>query len=821
MFANVFAATLRNLARNRLYAAISIASLAVGMAATILTGLYLRDELTFDRFIPGYRNAFVVVTHLRPAGRTALVTDLTYPALAAPLKLQFPEIRYTARLDSRSMAVGRNALTTLENVAWIDPDFFRILPLPVIAGDPAAAMARPDGVVITRRMARKVFGQDAPIGQLLQLDRKLTLRVGAVLQDLPGNTHLDADVFASNLNAAAPHAPGTERPLRRGQFTFGTRVYVGVRDPADGPRLDQALQAFTAQRILLPNGLLPSGSSLSLRLVPLAGLHLYPLQGLSLPGAKPQGNPSVLAALGLIAALVLAAAAVNFVNLMTARASRRAVEVGVRKAAGATRGDLVLQFMGESILYGLIGLVLALGVVELALPGLRAALDRTLVFDYWREPRTLAALAALSLGVGALAGAYPAFVQSSFRPAVVLKGALPHTSGSMRVRTLLVALQFAVLVGLTLAVGVIAKQTHFALNDALRIDKAQMVMLDILPPSPAPRPQQCRDAFIDRVRALPGVQGAACASMPAMDTGDSPVHVSLPSGADMILTGAGLDRGFLELYGVRPLAGRFFNAAHPEDEAPARSPAEVKTVVVNQTAARALGYRSPEQAVGQALHITAYNAMAGGPAQIVGVAPDFGFDLVNHGVRPMVYFEWPSVSGVMNIKLTGRSIPETLSEIDAAWRATGAVRPPTRRFADDYVQSIYADTIRQGWLIDALCAVAVFVAALGMLGLAVFVGERRTKEIGVRKAMGATNGEVVRLLLWSFSRPMLAANLIAWPVSWWALDRWLQGFGRHIGLEPWMFLAASAAALAFAIAVTLFHTLGVARVRPALALRYE
>jgi putative ABC transport system permease protein len=171
--------------------------------------------------------------------------------------------------------------------------------------------------------------------------------------------------------------------------------------------------------------------------------------------------------------------------------------------------------------------------------------------------------------------------------------------------------------------------------------------------------------------------------------------------------------------------------------------------------------------------------MAGGAARIVGVAPDFAFDLVHHGVRPMVYFEMPSASGVMNIKLTGRSIPETLTAIDTAWRATGAVRPPTRQFADQYVQSIYADTIRQGWLIDALCGVAVFLAALGMLGLAVFLGERRTKEIGVRKAMGATSGDVVGLLVWSFSRPLLAANLIAWPVSWWALDRWLHGLSTE------------------------------------------
>jgi putative ABC transport system permease protein len=818
MFKSVLAAALNNLARNRLYAAISILSLAIGMATAILTGLYVRDELSFDRFIPGYRNVYVVVAHLHPPGRPTLITDATFPPLGAALKSEFSDIQATARLLSTSTAVGRGEVTSLEAIAFVDPDFFSILPLPAIAGDPVAAVHRPDGAVITRALARKVFGQDAPIGQTIELNRATKLRVDAVIKDLPANSHLDQDVFISGLNALSPLRPANDRPLVRGQISLSYRTYFRVPNPEAGERLDREMPGFLARRLLLPNGRLQSGSALELRMIPLAGLHLYPLTGLS--SAKPQGSRAILTALSLIAGLVLTMAAINFVNLMTARAARRAVEVGVRKAAGATRRDLILQFIGEAVIYALVALVLGIGVVELALPSLRAMLDRPLDFAYWREPQMLVGGMGLCLVVGVLAGLYPALVQSSFRPAAVLKGVLPQTTGSAKVRSSLATLQFAFLIGLILAVMVIAGQTHYALNDGLRLDKAQMVMMDVRAPPGPPKPR-CREAFVDQVRRLPGVQGAACANLTAFDESDVPVTVDLPGGRDLQFTMGIVDHGFFELYGLKPLAGRFFSPAHPEDETPIVQPLKPGTVVLNQTAARALGYASPEQAVGRRFRNKQYGSFAAGDLEIVGVAPDFSFDLINHGVRPMAYFLVPQALDTLSIKLKGQDVPETLKAIDDLWRQSGAVRPPSRRFVDDYLQSVYIAAIRQGWLIDALCGLAIFIACLGLLGLAAFTAERRTKEIGIRKAMGASSPGIVGMLLWSFSQPVLWANLIAWPIAWWALNRWLQAFGRRIELEPWMFLAAGAAALLIAVLTVASHAIRVAQAKPVGALRYE
>jgi putative ABC transport system permease protein len=291
-----------------------------------------------------------------------------------------------------------------------------------------------------------------------------------------------------------------------------------------------------------------------------------------------------------------------------------------------------------------------------------------------------------------------------------------------------------------------------------------------------------------------------------------------PTGA-MAMDFGPVDHGFFELYGLMPLAGRFFSAAHPEDEVPiGPGLLKAKAIVINESAARALGYRRPELAIGRLLRP---QLAALGPIQIIGVVPDFTFDLTHPGKHPATYLLLPTRLDTLTVKLTGRDVPATLQAIDAAWRATGSARPAHRRFVDDYLQQVYLATIQQGRLLDALCAVAVLLAGLGLFGLASFTAERRVKEIGVRKAMGASTADVARLLLWSFSRPVLWANLIAWPLGWWALSQWLEGFSRHISLEPWMFLAAAAAALIVALVTVLTHTLRVASAKPVGALRYE
>jgi putative ABC transport system permease protein len=824
MLRNVLAATLRNLMRNRLHAAISIGGLAIGMAAAILTGLYIRGELSFDSFMPGHDKAYVVVWELDQPGAPPIVEDWSQYFVARAMKLDFKEVQAAARLNLGSQPVGvrSDRVEGLESIGWSDPDLFSILRAPALAGDPVATLHRPDGVVITRAMARKYFGQDAPIGRVLTLNRQAPLRVGAVIDDPPPTSDLMFQIFASALNAASPLRQDDLQTNTRGTFWVTSRSYVRLADAAAAARLNAAMPDFFRRHLANPDGSTVLGLKGSFKLIPVGDLHLYPLKNTSLVNGEGLGSRSALVALAVIAVLVLCAASVNFINLMTGRAARRAVEVGVRKAAGASRGHLVLQFMGEALLYAIVALVLALALAELVRPLASGLVGRELSVDFWRDPQALGGCLALAVGLGLLTGVYPALIQSSFRPAAVLKGVLPQATGSAAIRSVLTTLQFAVLIGLILAIIVIARQTRYALNQAFDVDKSMMLTVDITPgrlaggPPRQPEPL-CRDTFPDRVRALPGVAAAACSGSGALEVGDNNWDVETPTGPKAMDIGA-IDHGFFELYGVKPLAGRLFSQAHPEDEAPTKPPYLPKTIVINESAARALGYSQPALAIGKFMRP---QGQGQGPIQIIGVVPDVTFDLKHPGAHPATYLDSTLRLDTLTVKLAGRDVPGTLRAIDAAWRATGSARPPRRRFVDDYLQQTYLATIQQGRLLDVLCGVAVLLAGLGLFGLASFTAERRVKEIGVRKAMGASTADVARLLLWSFSQPVLWANLIAWPLAWWALRLWLEGFSRHISLQPWMFLVSAAAALLIALATVFAHTLRVASAKPVGALRYE
>ena len=830
MFRNYFSAALGNLARNPLYAGISIASLAIGMAVAILTGLYIRDETAFDGRMRGVDHVYVVVSNYQLGASKPKIVDNIVPPVGPDLKLDFKEALHTARESHASVGVRHGEVAAMEVVGWSDPDLFDILYLPVVAGDPSAALKQADGAVITRAMARKYFGEDAPIGQTLLVSGTAGFRVGAVVRDPPANTNLAHPIWLSNLNAASP-VRGAEAAFRyRESYGSCCRTYVQVADTAAADSIRAGLPDFFVRRIGFPGGRLKSGAVVHLDLVPLTRLHLYPLNGFSAFGAGvPQGDWAMVWTLALVAAVVLAVGAINFVNLMTARAARRAVEVGVRKASGARRVDLVAQFVGEAVVYALIAWVFAVAAVELISPVARAILARPLVLSHWRDPLPLAMSFILAVVLGAVSAIYPALVQSSFRPAQVLKGVLPATSGSALVRTALTTAQFVALIGLVVAVIVIARQTHFVLGEGLNVDKANVMTMNIYntrrPDQPASvsLTPPCRTAFPDQVRALPGVAGASCAAPNTLDSGDLTTTLPRPDGTSLAVLRSPVDFGFLELYGQKPVAGRFFSQDHPIDETPYDGPGPrlPKIAVINQMMVKALGFASPNAAVGQTFK--ANIALGGVPAEllIIGVTPDFAFDLLDLGKWPRSYTVDPSGMATLSIKLKPGGQAATLSAIDDLWRKTGSPLPPTHRFVDDYVQNFYLATLQQGWMLDALCLVAVFLACLGLFGLVSFVAEQRTKEIGVRKAMGASTGDIVGLLMRAFLRPVLLANLIAWPLAWWILQHWLEGFVRHIALQPWMFIIAALGALCVATATVLIYTLRVAAAKPVAALRHE
>ncbi|HZZ36642.1 MAG TPA: FtsX-like permease family protein [Caulobacteraceae bacterium] len=813
MFRNYLAAALRNLERNSLYAGVTIAGLAIGFAAAMLIALYVRDELSYDRFVPGHEAIYRVSETIAFTGERPIESDTTPMLMAPSLKLEFPQVAASARLTGISFppTVRHGDIVAAEqNLGWADPDFFRVMPLPALAGDPAGALDAPDGLVITRTIARKYFGRDTPLGETLLVDGH-PMRITAVLKDLPSSTHLKADMFASG---RSPYSFITEQEKVATPFNNTMATYIRLRPGASAASIEKGLSGFVDRHF--PPAL-RGQTKITIHLVPLTDIHLRP----STQGAfKPAADRGIIAAIAAVGVLIVLVAAINFVTLMTARASRRAVEVGVRKASGATRRDLIVQFMGEAALYVLISAVFAVALAELLLPAFNAFLQRTITFDYWRDPLLAGSIVAAMLATALAAGAYPALVLSAFRPSSVLKGGLVSAGGGSLVRQGLVVVQFAVLVGLILGAATIARQTLFALNEGMRLDKDQVLFIAAKP---------CTDGMRDAMAALPGVKRAACASAQALALTDVTDLASV-NGRQYFISLAPVDFGFFELYGIKPIAGRLFDRARPSDGYTGPSPVN-PPIVLNETAVHKLGFASPSAALGKVVtwHFhtdldTAYGNDPAQPSQIIGVVPDFTFGSMRQPIGAMMYMVGPKVSydsTALNLKLDGRRVPETLQAIDGLWKRVGGGIAMQRYFVGQFTMRHYIDTIIQGATIAIASVIALSIACLGLFALSAYTAERRTKEIGIRKAMGASSADILRLLLWEFTKPVLVANLIAWPASWLVMDWGLKGFADHVDLPIALFLAAGAAAVVIAWLTVGFHAYLVARAKPVSALRYE
>ena len=831
MLRNYVSAALGNIGRNGLYAGITILGLAVSFAAAIVIGLYLREEYTFERFLPGYERAYRLESDASMPGQKTRPMIFTSGVLAGPLKLEFPEVQSVARLTSGRPFLKRGGVATPETAVWVSPDFFRIMSYPVLAGDPNAAMQAPDGLVLTRQAARKYFGVDAPIGRTLLVnpaedaaygyspaDKDMVtsfhpMRVMAVLKDLPSNTHLNVQVFAAG---RAPFSTMTIEERYASPYNISQLTYLKLKPGVDPAALTARLAAFGRANYPPQNGV----PAFRFRLMPISRIHFSDV-GMGPEVLRPSVEPRVDAAIAAVGVLIVAIAAINFVTLMTARASRRAVEVGIRKAVGARRGDLVIQFMGETLIYVLISLVLAAALTELVLPYVNAFLQRTLAFDYLGDAGLAAALTGSALLIVVLAGVYPSLALSSFRPAAVLGGGGGQSPGSARVRQVLVVAQFAILIGLVVMTATIYRQTQFALNDALRMDTNQVVWLA----------EPCRSAFAREAAAQPGVKAKSCASFGAMTFGENPTYALMPDRSRRTLDEAVIDTGFFELHDLKPLAGRLFSRDRGEDMALDRPDADASlqpSVVINESASRVLGYVRPADAVGRTVTWARNSALsiktgmpAARPSRIIGVVGDFTLGSIRNQIAPQIFDVYPARTQFVLLKLDGRAMPETLKTLQGLWSRTGHGRPAEFGFESWYVRDHYKDVITQGVAIAVCAGLAILIACLGLFAMAAFITERRTKEIGVRKAMGAGTGDVMGLLLWQFTKPVLWANLIAWPLAFWAMDNWLRGFAYRVDLPAWLFVAAAASAVAIAVATVAFHAWIAARAVPANALRYE
>jgi putative ABC transport system permease protein len=794
MFRNCLAAALRHLARNRLYSTISVLGLSVGLSTALLAALVIHNELSHDHFIPGYDRIYMAVTGITPPGEATIYKDSTNAFVGKQLVLKFKEFQAMTRLYAGNAILSHGKIEAHEQTYWADPNAFEVLPLPVVAGDLKAALARPDSIVITRSIARKYFGRDAPLGETLveKFDghpQTAVLTVAAVIEDVPPNgTHLRAEIFLPSLAPWTPLYQTDHLPDKDRSDLIGTYTYLKLVPHAS---VDQVLQRLPA----MEQGLWthpPKGWAVALKLVRMDRI-----------AANPWLTPGFSSRLMMVAIVgfgILLIAGVNFLNLLTARSARRAKEVSIRKLAGAQRRTLTIQFLSESIVYVIAASVVAVAFTELLLPQVNAFLNTGATFRYWRDPALIGALALAALLFGSLAGAYPALVLSAFRPLRVLTGETGQSRAPGLMRQILVMAQFAVLIGLIIAAVVVYQQRQFATQDALRVDANQILLIN----SP------CNSAFTSPLRALAGVRGVACSSSNLVDHGGINVWlVNDKVGVPQLLYRIVAQPTLFDLYGIKPVAGRTSGSTGST------------YYVVNETAARHLGFAKPADVVGHEGPV--YDSKPPQKVSVIGVVPDFSLGSVQNAIEAQAFLITDKDSGfdLISVKLTGLQIPETLSAIDRLWLATGSKTPISRVFLEERIQLMYLAMLRQAQLFGVFAAMAVVLACLGLLGLAASIAERRTREIGIRKALGADTGNIFRLLLQQFAKPVLWANLIAWPVTAYAMHRWLQGFAYHVDLEVWLFPAAAGLALLIALLTVSTQAILVARAKSVAALRYE
>jgi putative ABC transport system permease protein len=812
MLGNYLKIAWRNIVGSPLFSAINIVGLAIGLACCIVITLFVRYEMSFDK---QWDNADRIYRVTRDFFGNNLELAAVAPPIAPLLKQDFVEVEDAIRIIATGgAAVSRGDLRIREeNLVLADPNTFEFFNLEFISGNAESALARPTNIVLTERAAERYFGDEDPMGQTLNLMDQADVTVSGVIRDLPDNTHMAFELIGSI--AAIPLMLGPDELESWGSNNYYTYIRLPAGyDPAD---LEAKFNDFLVRHW---NEDAESSSALGLQRLP--DIHLTSDRD---GEWQANGSIAIVYTFSAVALFVLLIACINFMNLTTARSTQRAREVGVRKVVGANRGQLIFQFMGESILLTALAMLLAVALVEIVLPVFGAFLEKPLAFSL-ADPGSLGLLLASLLVVGLFAGSYPALYLSKFRPADVLKGPASGT-GSALLRRTLVVIQFATSIALLIATGVVMAQMNYARNVDLGYDKARNLVTQL--PYFADL-WETYEPMKAELEAHPDILSVVYSSrVPSMQNNDGSGYIAegmqIAMENFMAIADIKVDYSWFEHYGVEFLAGRPFRPNEIRVEAPSEENPVVKSVaILNESAARRFNW-SPDEAVGKVIREPQSRALDRFyDYEIVGVIPDIHFSSLHNAMKATVYAPPdPNYGRWLSVKLAAGDHREAIAYFESTWKKLVPGEPVFWEFLDNRFDALYRSEQRQAQMFGVFSAFAIFVATLGLFGLASFTTERRTKEIGIRKVMGASVKDIVFLLTADFTRLVLLANIIAWPVAYYFMNDWLNRFAYRAPFAEWawLFVASALAALAVAWLTIILQAGRAATSRPVLALRYE
>ena len=829
MWHNYLVTGFRALTKNRTYAFINIFGLALGLAACLLLLIYVRYETSYDAWLPEAERVYQVQTFGTDpqTGESLDMQAVTRPVTDALAK-DFPQIEAISRLETDQEVVLKDGKAlTVEKAAAADAPFFRIIQLAFLHGDPKTALRDTDSVTLSRSEAMRLFGTEAALGRTITTvrgDRKVDLRVTGVFEDLPKNSHMDLGMVRRFNSAEEEDCPWG---------CVNGFSYVKLKPGIDVATINGQMQAWEKRNVPTRDvGGSDIGARTDWRLTNLRDIHL----GKAQRGARPGNDMRTIVTFTIIAFLILGMAVVNFVNLATARAGQRAREVAVRKVLGAKKRQLVAQFLGESMLLVGIAMLIALALIELTLPVFSNFLDAGLKLDYLGSGGLLLPVVGLTLVVGLLGGLYPAFQLSRYQPATVLKANNSSTDpqGSGRLRNILVVAQFAVSIGLIACTAIVYHQTIFARTVDPGYQREGLLTIRGLR---NPEARRIQETLVREFAAVKGVTAVSATKIVPAEGPTFYASATVPGRAETVKLGwYSVDPSFFDTMKIPLVAGRKLSRAHANDniyvdfDNPDEAAVEAASkainarglnIVVNETAAKLLGFRAAADAVGKQIGIPVFDEELGpAPATIVGVVKDTRFRSVRDPVEAMMFYD----DGYYRYAIARFEAADpnaVRSAIEQVWRRHLPQVPFDAGFTEEKLAELYGADEARGQTFGSFAMLAIVIACLGLFGLAAFTAERRTKEIGIRKVFGATVSDIVKLLVWQFSKPVVIANLIAWPVAWWMMREWLNQFDQRIALTPGPFVLAGLLALAIAVATIAGHAIRVARANPIHALRYE
>lgn len=823
MFLNYLKIAFRNLLRHKLYSFINIGGLSIGLAACLLIALFVRNEASYDTWLADADRLFRLEATKSEPGKPILQWARSPGPLHNVLAHEQESlIEASSRMLRRQSWVGVEDLNLEETINFVDPGFFDVFDLPIVAGDRSQMFNDYQSLVISEKAARKYFGEENAIGRTLKLDyTDQPAKIVAVMKDLPTNSHLNVD-FLLHLNEARFDG----RPfLLKWWMSSNVFTYVKLFDANRKSTLEASLpalldrHALTAPGVGYTEGIAPS-NQLSIQLMPVKDIHLH---SKGRGQQKPVGDIVVVYSFSAIAALILAIAMINFANLSTARSSTRAREVALRKTLGASRKQVTLQFLMETALTTFIALTIAMTLVEILLPWFNELISKLLSMDSFRDPGVQVGLVGLAVILTIGAGAHPALSMSAYRPASVLHSNNAARYRTSRIRSVLTMLQFTIAIGLMITTAVIYNQINYMQSMELGIDtENKLTLFHMTDENVGP----VAEAVRREIEALPEVKGASYTnrSFPIRGHWDLPAQlVGAPNAAPGLrLERIVGDHDALQFFGADLLAGRFFAEEYRTDllQPATGSGSATQGGILNERAARQLGFASPDQAIGQVVNITQSDDSVVA-TRIVGVVADIQLRSARESIDPMVFLVQEAPLWILNVDIREGMEADALSQIDAIWDTMVPAVPLDRNFVDERYNAYYAADRQRGEIFAYFSVLAIFISCLGLYGLASFTAERRIKEIGVRKVLGASVTDIVRLLTFQFSKPVLLANLIAWPVAWYVSTSWLEGFEFRIDLGVSYFLVAGALAMLIACATVAGHAVRTARANPVTALKHE